>query len=152
MGYTLPLVISLLVAVFYWVKAVEYLQSGVTVAIHKDISSNITKYFWDDFRRNLKHTVFCRGGCVVEHGDDRLMTAIASNTTIYNFTIDEVDFNTDDHVMVLIESSQTIKIVIEKFFFNSSFNFVARSPLYFDEGSGNLANKMTITLAISPSY
>jgi len=54
--------------------------------------------------------------------------------------------------MVLIESSQTIKIVFENLHFNMTFNFTATSPLYSDYGNGTYASKMTITLAITPSY
>lgn len=152
MGFSFRTILTLFIALFQLSRAVEYLQSGVTVAIHKDISGQIAKYFWADFKKNLMQTVFCTKGCPFNYGVDRLQTAINSNITVYNFTIHDIEFSTDNNVMVLIESSQTIKIVVERLRFNTSFDFVSDSPLYSDKGSGNFANDMTITLAVAPGY
>jgi hypothetical protein len=54
--------------------------------------------------------------------------------------------------MVLIESSQTIKIVIERLFFSVKYDFISESPIYSDIGKGNYSNEMTVTLAVQPSY
>jgi len=76
--------------------------------------------FWPKFYDNLKKTTFCQEGCPIDHGESKLMNA---NLTIYNLSYPNVDFNTKDHIMVLIESSQTIKIVIERLYVNSVFYF-----------------------------
>ena len=70
---------------------------------------------------------------------------------IYNLTIDNVNF-TDDQIMVLIESSQTIKIVVENIYFNATFDFDSNSTIYSDEGSGYFSNNMTVTIAVQPNY
>ena len=55
-------------------------------------------------------------------------------------------------MMVLIESSQTIKIVVDKLYFKVGFDFKANSTLFSDEGNGTISNNMTLTLAITPGY
>jgi hypothetical protein len=132
-------------------NAVEYLQSGVTWAVHKDVSLNITKYFWEGFRDNLYETVFCEDGCHFNHGEDTILTAVSSNVTIYNMTFDTVNFTNTDNIIVLIESSQTIKIVIEKLLFSVKYNFISESPIYSDIGNGSYSNEMTVTLAVQPN-
>ena len=54
--------------------------------------------------------------------------------------------------MVLIESSQTIKIVIEKLTTSATFNFSSDSLIFTDSGAGEMSNSMTLTLAIQPTY
>jgi hypothetical protein len=145
------LILVIILGTLNWVNAVEYLQSGVTLAVHKDIAKNLTDDFWPKFKSNLIKTKFCDDGCTLDKFDTQSTSPVSNKITIYNFTFSEVSFDTKLHVMVLIESSQTIKIVIEKLFFNSTFFFKSESPVYSDQGQGYLSNNMTVTLAVSPS-
>ena len=79
---------------------------------------------------------------------------VPADFTIYNFTINELDFDRKDknHIMVLIESSQTIKIFIQNLNFNASFAFKSNCSFFSDEGTGQISNLMTVTLAVQPSY
>ena len=56
--YSYPLVIAVLLLFINLAYCVEYVQSGVTVAIHKDISSRFTTDLWPKFADKLVDTVF----------------------------------------------------------------------------------------------
>lgn len=58
MKYNIGLLLLICAYCISSANAVEYLQSGVTWAVHKDVTLNVTKYFWSDFRENLYKTVF----------------------------------------------------------------------------------------------
>ena len=145
--------LTLLSWLYTFVRWVEYLQSGITLAIQKDISQSITKDFWDSFSKNLKNTTFCdKKGWPIDHSEDKQIIGIQSNITIFNMKFKDINFTQADHMMVLIESSQTIKIVIDKFYFKVGFDFDANSTIFSDSGNGTFSNNMTITLAITPTY
>lgn len=109
-------------------------------------------FFWPRFQENIVRTVFCREGCNIPLSDTEIYTATSTNITIKDLQFPMVQFNNDANVMVLIESSQTVKIVIEKFMFTSTFKFSSDSPVFQDEGYGNFTNSMTLTLAIQPNF
>jgi len=81
-----------------------------------------------------------------------ILTAVSSDITFYDLHFDEIKFKHENNVVVLIESSQTIKIVIEELDFDTHFKFKSNSPVFTDEGDGFVNNTMTLTLAIQPSY
>lgn len=74
------------------------------------------------------------------------------NFLIYNFTLNNVTVTTDDQLIALIESSQTLKITIQDISFNSTFMFKSNSSFYSDEGNGKFSNNMKMTFALTPSH
>lgn len=119
------------------------------MALYKEISTKFSVDFYPSFRDELTNTTFCITGCDLNLDSERLSGA---NFTVYNFTFSEFNYTNKDHTMVLIESSQTIKIVLENLYLNASFKFVTNSSIYNDSGDGYFSNNMTITIAMQPSY
>jgi len=55
-------------------------------------------------------------------------------------------------MMVLIESSQTVKLTIDQLDFIEAFEFVSDSPVFSDYGSANYSACLSITLALQPTF